>query len=113
MTRAPLLRRRTLLKGVAGLGLAAATGVPVIPVMAEDLPPGPVARYMNSIGHRPQNGGDFTIDHSRGLQGDSVEAFVVSYRSDALKITGLMCLPVGQGDGPWPVLLINHGHFAF
>ena len=103
-------RRRALLKGAAGLTLAAAA--PALPVLADD-PPGPVARYMDSIWHRPQNGGDFTITSSRGLQGSNVEAFVVSYRSDNLKIAGLMCMPVGQGDGPWPVLLINHGHFAF
>jgi dipeptidyl aminopeptidase/acylaminoacyl peptidase len=107
----PSFRRRALLKGAAGLTLAAAA--PALPVLADDNPPGPVARYMDSIWHRPQNGGDFTIKSSRGLQGNNVEAFVVSYRSDNLTITGLMCMPVGQGSGPWPVLLINHGHFAF
>ena len=104
------IRRRTLLKGAAGLTLAVAA--PALSVRADD-PPGPVARYMDSIWHRPQDGGDFTITSSRGLQGGNVEAFVVSYRSYNLKITGLMCMPVGQGNGPWPVLLINHGHFAF
>jgi uncharacterized protein len=105
------IRRRALLKGAAGLTLAAAA--PALPVLADDDPPGPVARYMDSIWHRPQDGGDFTIKQSRGMQGSDVEAFVVSYRSYDLTITGLMCMPVGQGDGPWPVLLINHGHFAF
>lgn len=103
-------RRRTLLKGVAGVTLAAAA--PALPVLADD-PPGPTARYMDAIWHRPQDGGDFTIKQSRGLQGSDVEAFVVSYRSYDLTITGLMCMPVSQGNGPWPVLLINHGHFAF
>ena len=112
MSHAHQFPRRTLLKGAAAIGLAAARA-PVAPVAADDVPPGPVARYMDSIWHRPQNGGDFTILHSRGLQGDSVEAFVVSHRSDTLTITGLMCMPVGQGNGPWPALLINHGHFAF
>jgi uncharacterized protein len=111
MPQTPSFRRRALLKGAVGLALAAAA--PGLPVLADDDPPGPVARYMDSIWHRPQNGGDFTIKSSRGLQGSDVEAFVISYRSDNLTITGLMCMPVGQGDGPWPVLLINHGHFAF
>lgn len=111
MPRQRPIRRRSLLKGAAALTLAIAT--PALPVLADDDPPGPVARYMDSIWHRPQNGGDFTITHSRGLQGNDGEAFVVSYRSDTLTITGLMCMPIGQGDGPWPVLLINHGHFAF
>ncbi len=112
MTGHTPLRRRAVLKGAAALGLAVAAS-PMLPALAEDAPPGPVARYMDAIWHRPQNGGNFVIDHSRGLQGNSVEAFVVSYRSDDKTITGLMCLPVGQGNGPWPVLLINHGHFAF
>ncbi len=112
MTHPGPIQRRTLLKGAAGIGLAAAIA-PALPVLADDTPPGPVARYMDSIWHKPQDGGDFTIKNSRGLQGGSVEAFVVSHRSYDLTITGLMCMPVGQGDGPWPVLLINHGHFAF
>ncbi len=105
------IRRRTLLKGAVSLGLAAA--MPVLPAVADDLPPGPVARYMDSIWQRPQNGGDFTVTNRYGVQDNDVEAFVVSHRSDTLTITGLMYLPVGQGNGPWPVLLINHGHFAF
>jgi len=112
MTHDHLCSRRTLLKGAAGLTLAAPF-MSVAPTAAEEIPPGPVARYMDSIWHTPPDGGDFTIRSSRGLQGDSVEAFVIAYRSYGLTITGLMCLPVGQGDGPWPVLLINHGHFAF
>ncbi len=106
------LPRRTLLKGVAGIGLAAASA-PIAVVAADDVPPGPVARYMDSIWHRPRNGGDFTILKRYGMQDNTVDAFVVSYRSDNLTITGLMCMPAGQGNGPWPVLLINHGHFAF
>ncbi len=104
--------RRTLLRGTTGLALASVVAAPVA-VGAEDLPPGPTARYIDAIWQRPQNGGDFTVRNSRGLQGNSVEAFVVSHRSDNLIITGLMCTPVGQGSGPWPVLLVNHGHFAF
>lgn len=106
------IRRRTLLRGAAGLAVAAAM-TPLNTVRADELPVGPTARYMDAIWQRPQSGGDFTVLRSRGLQGNSVEAFVVSYRSYDLTITGLMCLPVGQGNGPWPVLLINHGHFAF
>ncbi len=112
MTHDHTLHRRTLLKGVVGIGLGAAIA-PAVSVAADDLPPGPTARYMDSIWQRPQEGGDFTVKNSRGLQGNSVEAFVVSHRSYGLTITGLMCLPIGQGNGPWPVLLINHGHFAF
>lgn len=105
-------RRRALLKGAAGLTLAAAAS-PALPTLAADDPPGPVTRYIDSIWHRQQDGGDFTIKYSRSMQGNNVEAFVVSYRSYDLTITALMCMPVGQGNGPWPVLLINHGHFAF
>ncbi|MCA1725053.1 MAG: alpha/beta fold hydrolase, partial [Thermomicrobia bacterium] len=109
MVGAHPIRRRTLLKAAVGLVATA----PVIPAAAAELPPGPVARYMDSIWQRPQNGGDFTIRNRYGQQGDGVDAFVIAYRSDTLTITGLLCLPAGQGDGPWPTLLINHGHFAF
>ena len=112
MTLDTSIRRRSILKGGAAAALSVAVA-PLACVRADDTPPGPVARYMDSIWHRPQAGGEFTIKYSRGLQGNGVEAFVVSYRSYDLTITGLMCLPVGQGNGPWPVLLINHGHFAF
>ncbi len=105
--------RRHLLAGAMG---AAAVGLGMgLPkrVAAEDVPPGPAARYIDAIAHRPQNGGDFTIRSSRGMQGSGVESVIFSYRSDGLTITGLACLPVGQGNGPWPTLVINHGHFAF
>jgi dipeptidyl aminopeptidase/acylaminoacyl peptidase len=107
------LSRRTLLRGAAGAALAAVSG-PMLPVAADDdVPYGPIARYMDSIWHRPQNGGEFTIrSRYRGL-GSDVDPYVIAYRSDNLTITGLMIVPVGQGDGPWPTLLINHGHFAF
>lgn len=104
--------RRNVLKGMLATGIGAA--MPRFAVTAaEDMPPGPSARYMDALAHRPQNGGDFRITSSRGLQGNKAEAVLFAYRSDDLTITGLACLPVGQGDGPWPTLVINHGHFAF
>ncbi len=106
-----ILSRRSVLRGAAGTALAAAA-TPLLHTVAEDVPEGPTARYMDSVWRRPQDGGAFTVEYSRGMQGSSVEALVVSYRSYGLRITGLMCMPVGQGNGPWPVLLINHGHFA-
>lgn len=107
------LTRRALIKGTAGLAMGAAM-LPALPTLAqEDQPPGPAARYMDTIWKRPQNGGNFTVrSRYRGL-GGGIEPYVISYRSDNLTITGLMIVPAGQGDGPWPTLLINHGHFAF
>ena len=102
--------RRNLLRGMVAAGVGSA--LPRL-VAAQDTPPGPVARYMDSIAHRTQNGGDFRITSSRGRQGSNAEAVLFAYRSDDLTITGLACLPVGQGQGPWPTLIINHGHFAF
>src|SRR3989304_2495027 len=37
-------------------------------------------------------------------------SYLIDYPSDGLTITGVMQIPVG--DGPFPVVLMNHGFFA-
>lgn len=105
------LSRRTLLRGAAGAALA--TPLAALPTAAQAEPEGPVARYIDTTWRRPQNGGDFTVRSRYRALGGGVDPYVISYRSDNLTITGLMILPVGQRDGPWPTLIINHGYFPF
>jgi len=43
--------------------------------------------------------------------GTNYNRFVVSYRSDGLKIYGLLTVPTGKKPaGGWPVILFNHGY---
>ncbi len=44
-------------------------------------------------------------------QNSRYKANLITYDSDGLTISGLMFVPAGQG--PFPLALINHGHFAF
>lgn len=37
-------------------------------------------------------------------------SYVIAYPSDGLRITGVMKVP--RGDGPFPVVVLNHGYFA-
>ncbi len=104
------ITRRGLLKGAVAGGAAT---LPVRVAAQGDEPPGPVARYIENIARRPQRGGEFAFRASRGMQGNRAEARTFAYRSDDLTITGLACLPVGQGGGPWPVAVVNHGYFPF
>ncbi len=65
--------RRHLLAGAMGAAMTVARGAAAPKqAAANDVPPGPVARYIDSLAHRPQNGGDFTIGSSRGMQGSGV-----------------------------------------
>ncbi len=47
---------------------------------------------------------------SRLDENDKYTSYLVDYPSDGLTITGVMQIPVG--DGPFPVILINHGFFG-
>jgi len=41
---------------------------------------------------------------------DKYTAYLIGYSSDGLAITGVMQIP--KGDGPFPVILMNHGFFS-
>jgi dipeptidyl aminopeptidase/acylaminoacyl peptidase len=43
-------------------------------------------------------------------ENDKFTTFLIDYSSDGLTITGVMQIP--QGDGPFPVILLNHGFFS-
>lgn len=50
--------------------------------------------------------------HIRSIldENDKFTTYLIDYPSDELTITGLMQVPVG--DGPFPVILMNHGFFS-
>ena len=39
------------------------------------------------------------------------KSYLIAYRSEGLRITGLMNVP--EGKGPFPVIFLNHGHYQF
>ncbi len=64
--------------------------------------------FIDRIRQKPPDGGDFVC----GEQTEEHERFnvwQVSYRSQSLRISGLMARP--HGDGPFPAVIINHGFF--
>ena len=50
--------------------------------------------------------------HTRSLldENDKFASYLIGYPSDGLTITGVMQIPVGEG--PFPVILLNHGFFS-
>ncbi|MCC6499256.1 MAG: dienelactone hydrolase family protein [Anaerolineales bacterium] len=43
-------------------------------------------------------------------ENDKFTAYLIDYPSDGLRITGVMQIP--KGDGPFPVIVMNHGFYA-
>jgi uncharacterized protein len=54
-------------------------------------------------------GGDIHIRETLD-ENDSHTAYLIDYPSDGLTITGVMQIP--KGDGPFPVIVMNHGFFG-
>lgn len=48
--------------------------------------------------------------HSTLSENDKFTTYLIDYPSDGLTITGIMQVPVGEG--PFPVILMNHGFFS-
>jgi uncharacterized protein len=50
--------------------------------------------------------------HIRSMldENDKYTTYLIDYPSDGLTITGVMLIP--KGDGPFPVIVMNHGFFA-
>ncbi|HUY99845.1 MAG TPA: alpha/beta fold hydrolase [Thermomicrobiaceae bacterium] len=70
----------------------------------------PVAWYIDSLRTRAYNG--CCLERTSVYEhGASYTAWLVAYRSEGLRITGLMAVP--NGSGPFPAVIVNHGHFAF
>jgi uncharacterized protein len=68
----------------------------------------PVAWYIDSIASRDYDGCCLErLDIYE--EGDTYTSWVIEYRGDGLRLTGLMAVP--HGDGPFPVAIFNHGYF--
>jgi dipeptidyl aminopeptidase/acylaminoacyl peptidase len=67
--------------------------------------PDPIS--MAALVQRRYDGRDLRVGDSLGDVGP-YERFLVSYRGDGLKISGVMAVP--DGKGPFPVLVLNHGY---
>jgi uncharacterized protein len=81
-----------------------------VPTPTPDPEREPVAWYIDSIASREYNG--CCVERLRVYeQGANYTSWVIAYRSDDLRVTGLMAVP--HGDGPFPAAIINHGYFPF
>jgi uncharacterized protein len=80
-------------------------------VSTESATPYPFLMYPYTIdglrGHQFQ-GGDISILSTLETEMQYTR-YLISYQSDGLMITGIMQVPVG--DGPFPVIVMNHGYF--
>lgn len=81
-----------------------------IPTPTPDPAREPVAWYIDDLRQRTYNG---CCIERVGVyeQTDAYTSWVIAYQSEDLRVTGLMAIP--NGDGPFPVAIINHGYFAF
>lgn len=70
----------------------------------------PVAWYIESIRDKQYDG--CCLERLRLYEeGPNYTSWVIAYRSEGLRITGLMAVP--HGAGPFPAAIINHGYFPF
>ncbi len=64
--------------------------------------------FIEELRRREFKGGDIKTEQMLS-QNDSSTSYQISYPSDNLKIYGMMNIP--QGNGPFPVIVLNHGYF--
>ena len=91
---------------VVGVGSAAARGGPLL--QAAD----PWAKYApyTIIGLRARTYGGGAIEIVRVLEETpSFTRYLFAYPSDGLRITGMLNRP--KGNGPFPVVILNHGYY--
>lgn len=70
---------------------------------------GPVTHSLalSSFAQKKVVGSDFTVGQVLA-ETDSYTRYYITYKSGELKISGIMNVP--KGDGPFPLLLLNHGY---
>lgn len=62
---------------------------------------------LTALHDRPPNGSDFTLGQL--LSGNKYyQRHFITYKSDGIKISGVINIP--KGNGPFPVLILNHGY---
>ncbi len=73
--------------------------------------PLPHSMYPYSIAglrEREFEGGEISLDVRLAFN-DVYSAYLISYPSDGLRITGMLYIPAGNG--PFPVIVMNHGYY--
>src|SRR3989344_1226606 len=60
-----------------------------------------------ALAEKNLNGSEFTVGNVLASN-QSYTRYFVTYKSGALKISGIMNVPTGAG--PYPVLILNHGY---
>ncbi len=63
---------------------------------------------IENSGQREFKGGEIKIEETRSKE-SNFTPYIISYLSDGLKIYAAMNVP--NGDGPFPVILLNHGYY--
>ena len=87
------------------------------PIPTETLTPSPTPTIeeailpytIDGLRHHEYQSGEIHI-RSTLDENDKFTTFLIDYPSDGLTITGMMLMP--KGDGPFPVILMNHGFFS-
>lgn len=64
--------------------------------------------FIENLRTREYKEGEIKIEKTLA-QNDSYTTYLISYMSDDLKIYGMMNVPIGEG--PFPVVILNHGYF--
>lgn len=86
-----------------------ATGTPTS-TPAPTSTPTPHPLTMESMRSRKYPGSDLTIEQTLE-SGWNFYRYIASYRSDGLKIFGLLTIPFGEPPvGGWPAIIFNHGY---
>lgn len=89
--------------------LPTCTPVPRLTFVPTPIPPDPLQPYyVESLRRRSYASGLITVVAPLGRD-PAFTRYLISYDSDGLRITGVMNLP--RGEGPFPVIILNHGYF--
>ncbi len=92
---------------------ATATPIPPTATLVPPTPiPDPFAQYapLTIEGLRARSYGSGAIEIVRMMEDTpSFTRYLVAYPSDGLRITGMLNRP--KGDGPFPVVILNHGYY--
>jgi uncharacterized protein len=81
------------------------------PAVVPTVTPLPYLMYPYTIAglrEREYIGGEITLD-ARIAFNDEFSSYLISYPSDGLRITGVLNVPAGEG--PFPVIVMNHGYY--
>jgi uncharacterized protein len=92
--------------------IAQATVTPIPPSATPAPTPDPWAAYTPYTieGLRARGYGEGALEILETLeQGPGFTRYLIAYPSDGLRVTGMLNLPAGEG--PFPVVILNHGYY--